>query len=98
MPRAYAGDTGAGQERLAPCRAAPQIEAAKTEWPFVGIILRAHGGVDAVAGNQHVAFRRRQRPALRIGEARGDAVAVLLDAHAAMPGDEVVRPDPLTHG
>ena len=98
MPRADAGDAGAGQERLPPRRATPQVEAAKTERPLVGIVLRAHRGVDAVAGDQHVAFRRRQRPALRIGEVRGDAAAALLDAHAAMPGDEVVRPDPLAHG
>ena len=78
-------------------RAAPQVEAAELERPLVGIELRAHRRVDAVAGDQHVALRRQQRPAVRIGEARGDAAAALLDADAAMPGDEILRADPLAH-
>ena len=32
------------------------------------------------------------------GEARGDARIALLDADAAMAGDEVLRPEPLAHG
>ena len=34
---------------------------------------------------------------LRIDETRGDASAALLDAGAAMAGDEILRPDPLAH-
>ena len=50
--------------------------------------------MDAVAGDQHVAGLRRQRRAVGRGEARGDAAVVLLDADAAMAGDEALGAEP----
>ena len=74
-----------------------RLKPRKQNGPFVWIELRAHGGVDAVAGDQHVAFRRRQR--LPCGSVKRAVTrsAALLDAGAAMPGDEILRPDPLAH-
>ena len=46
----------------------------------------------------HVALLWLQCAAVRAGEARRDAGIALLDADAAMSGDEVVRAEPLAHG
>ncbi len=95
VPRADAGDAAAGEVRLLPRHAAPHIDAAIGERAFVRIELRPHRRMDAVAGHQHVALLRLQRGAVRGDEARGDARIALLDADAAMAGDEVLRPEPL---
>ena len=86
----------AGQERLHPRRAAPQVEAAEHRRAFVRVELQAHRGMDAVARDQNVAVLRRQRRAAGTDEARRDAGAVLLDGDAAMAGDEILRSDPLS--
>jgi hypothetical protein len=54
--------------------------------------------VNAVAGDEHIAPVRLDRLAVRIDEAGGDLVVALLDADAAMAGDEVLRTQALAHG
>ena len=73
MPRPDTRDAAAGEERLHPCRAAPQVDAAEHRCAFVRIELQAHRGMDAVAGHQDIAALRRQCRAIGTGEARRDA-------------------------
>ena len=51
--------------------------------------------MDAVGADQEVAFRFAGRPAGRIGEARKDLVAALLEAGELVAGDERLRTQPL---
>ena len=48
--------------------------------------------------DQHVALVRRQRGAVGGDEARRDGRIALLDADAAVAGDEVLRPEALAYG
>ena len=57
--------------------------------------MLAHGGMDAVGADQDVARGRTHRPARRIGEARDDGVAALLEPREAMAGDDGVAAEPL---
>ena len=81
-----------------PGHAAPHIDAAIGERAFVRIELRPHRRMDAVAGDHHIGVLRLQRGVVRGDKARRHARIVLLDADAAMPGDEACRTKPLLHG
>ena len=95
---ADAGDALAREVGLMPRHPAPQVDAAIGERALVRIELRPHRRMDAVAGDQHIGLLGGERGAVRGGEARRHARLALLDAHAAMAGDEVVGAQPLAHG
>ena len=67
MARLHHG--GAAQERLADGDAAPHQDALPLGRAFVGIEVRAHGGVDAVGADQDVGLRRLDGLAVAIDEA-----------------------------
>jgi hypothetical protein len=97
MARPDACDAAAGEVRLLPRHAAPHIDAAIGERALVRIELRPYRGMDAVARHQHVALSRLQRSAVRRDEARGNPRIALLDADAAVTGDEALHPEPVAH-
>ena len=59
------------------------------------IEMLAHRGMDAVGADQDVALGLAHGLAGRIGEARDDLVAALLEARQAMAGDDRLRAQPL---
>ncbi len=53
--------------------------------------------MDAVAGDDDIALRHRAVSTVRAHEMRGHLAAALLDAGAAVPGEKILRADPLAH-
>src|SRR5260221_6610967 len=74
---------GAARERLADAHAAPHQDALPFGRAFVGIEMRAHGGVDTVGADQNVGLGLLDRLAFAIREAGDDFAALLLEVRDA---------------
>jgi hypothetical protein len=97
MACADAGDAAPAEIRPMPRHTPPHIDATIRERPFVGIELRPHHRMDAIAGDQYVAMLRRERGAVRGDETGGDARVALFYPDTSVAGDEIFRPEPLAH-
>src|SRR5205807_2318190 len=82
-----------GEIRPMPRDTPPHIDAAIRERALVGIELRPHHRMDAVAGDQHAAVLRRQRSAVPGNETCDDARGALLRSDTSMARDEIFRPE-----
>ena len=82
---------GAAEIRLADGDAAPHQDALPLGRAFVGIEVRAHGGVDAVGADQDVGLRRLDGIAAAVDEAGDDLAALLLEGREAAAEPDLVR-------
>ncbi len=88
----------AGEERIALADAAPENAAVPDRRPFVRIKLFAHGGVNSVGGDQHVAVMDARVLARRlVEEARADARSGLLEVRQVMARQDAVASEPFDH-